>query len=101
MPDLFPKFIVEGDNLIIAKVTFHKDLVIDKDQVKGGGWWKRDGDIFILHGSSFDFGSAKVEDIKAAVDARKVWSDQYEIHNITDQYSFQYITDAGEIIELK
>lgn len=33
--DVFPKFIIEGNNLIIAKVAFHKDLVIDKDKVKG------------------------------------------------------------------
>jgi hypothetical protein len=64
--DVFPKFIVEGNNLIIAKCTYHKQLVTDKDQVKGGGLWMLDRDKkeFLLYGDSFDFGRASIEIIK-------------------------------------
>lgn len=99
--DVFPKFIVEGINLIIAKVTYHKDLVTDKEQVKGGGWWRLKDDTMILHGTSFDFGTAKVEDIKACIDAGNVWSDAYEIQNISGHFGFSYQNEYGEIIKLK
>lgn len=101
MSDVYPKFIVEGNNLIIAKVTYHKDLVTDKEQVKGGGWWRLKGDMMILHGTSFDFGTAKAEDIKACIDAGNVFSDQYMIQNIADQFGFAYQDVMGEIIKLK
>lgn len=37
MDDVFPKFIVEGNELIIGKCTFHKQLATDPAKVKGGG----------------------------------------------------------------
>jgi hypothetical protein len=104
MHDVFPKFIVEGNNLIIAKCTYHKDLVTDKEQVKGGGWWKFDTETktFTLSGESFDFGSADVEDIRKCIEAGNVWSDNMQIQNITDGYRFQYQrTIFDEIIKLK
>lgn len=100
MHDVFPKFIVEGDNLIIGRVTYHKDLVTDKDKVKGGGWWKLEGTTMTFWGDSFDFGRAKVDDIKACIVAGNVWSDKYEIENITKQFNFQYKEPFGEIIKL-
>lgn len=103
MQDVFPKFIVEGNNLIIAKCTYHKDLATNKDQVKGGGWWRFDfaTKTYTLYGESHDFGRADVEDIKKCIEAGNVWSDQYELHNITNRYSFQYQELFGETIKLK
>jgi hypothetical protein len=100
MHDIFPKFIVEGNNLIIGRVTYHEDLVTDKEQVKGGGWWKIDGKIMTFWGDSFDFGKANIEDIRACIDAGNVWGDKYEIENITNRFTFEYKEPFGEIIKL-
>lgn len=101
--DVFPKFIVEGNNLIIAKCTYHEQLVTNKEQVRGGGWWKFDAETktYTLYGDSFDFGRADVEDIKKCIEAGNVWSDKNEIRNITDRYSYQYEELFGETIKLK
>lgn len=99
--DVYPKFIVEGNNLIIAKVTYHKDLVTDKERVKGGGWWRLKNGTMILHGSSFDFGAARIEDIKGCIESGNVWSDSYGIENIKDIFDFSYQNEVGEIIKLK
>ena len=50
--DLFPKFIIQGENLILSKVTFHKDLVLNGNgDIKGGGFFKLDfqSNTFILY----------------------------------------------------
>lgn len=68
--DVFPKFIIEGNALIVGKCTYHKQLLHGKEDtstVKGGGWWRIDKDDskhLILHGDSHDFGRASIEDIK-------------------------------------
>lgn len=59
---LFPKFIIEGDSLIISKVKYHKEIVTDRSQVKGGGWFKwnsPNNEMLIFYGQSEDFGPAK------------------------------------------
>jgi hypothetical protein len=102
MNTVFPKFIVEGDVLVIAKCTYHHQLVNNKKDVKGGGWWRlsEDRKAFILHGESHDFGKASIKDIKDCISQHMVFTDRYEIHNIYDRYNFQYDTGT-EIIELK
>lgn len=102
MADVFPKFIIEGDVLVIAKCKYHKELVHDKEKVKGGGWWRLDKETntMILDGDSHDFGAAKVEDIKACIDKGNVFSDSYQLCNISDRYNFSYDTRT-EIIVLK
>lgn len=76
--DVFPKFIIEtddqeGDCLIVAKCTYHKQLATDITKVKGGGWQAldRDNSIFTLSGDSHDFGRAKIEDIASCVQRKK------------------------------
>lgn len=98
----FPKFIIEDDNLILMKVLFHKDIVINKDKVKGGGWFKYipDKNMFVFSGDSHDFGKASFEDIKKCVASRKVYSDNHLYRNISDKHHFGYDTGT-EIIELK
>ncbi len=100
--DIFPKFIVEDGCLIIRKVTFHKEMVIDKSKVKGGGWFRYDKETntFILYGESVDFGMADIEDIKKCIENNNVFSSQYKHRNISDNYNFSYDT-GSEIIQLK
>ena len=106
MRDLFPKFIIEtdddlGDCLILSKCTFHKDLVTDKEKVKGGGWFKfnRENNSVTFSGDSHDFGRAKLEDIQKAVDEDKVFTNPYLTHSIAKKHKFFY--DIGsELIEL-
>ena len=99
--DVFPKFIIEtddelGDCLIIAKCTYHKELVTDKTKVKGGGWWSRDNDTntFTLYGDSGDFGRAIFEDIKKCVQSENVYNSPTLYRNV-------YKNECGEITNLK
>lgn len=100
--DLFPKFIIEGDSLILSKVSFHKDLVTDPAQVKGGGWFRmpKDARKIIFYGESHDFGPAKLEHIKECVKAGKVYSNKYQTHSLKDRHTFAYDTGC-EVIELE
>lgn len=102
--DAFPKFIIEtdpeeGDCLIIAKCTYHSQLVVDKSKVKGGGWFIIDPEIQMvtLHGESHDFGRASFEDIKSCIDRNKVFTNSSLQRNITHQFNFQYKNELGEI----
>lgn len=105
--NVFPKFIIEtddqeGDCLIISKCTYHKQLATDLSKVKGGGWWilDRENSIFTLYGESYDFGMASIDDIKKCVENKKVFSSSALVRNYTDNFSFRYKTESGEIIEL-
>ncbi len=71
--EVFPKFIIEGEKIIIGKCSFHKDMVTDKSIVKGGGWFKFVNNMFILYGSSHDFGKASIEDIKECFKTGEVY----------------------------
>ena len=101
--DVFPKFIIETDNelgdcLIIAKCTYHKQLVTDTSKVKGGGWWKlnQETNTFILYGQSEDFGKATFENIKKCIESGNV----YRNSSCINTYNFSY--DKGsEIIVIK
>jgi hypothetical protein len=99
--DVFPKFIVEGDCLIIGKCTYHRQLATDKKYVKGGGlWkWKREEKEIHLYGASEDFGYATAEDIKACIDAGNVFWSYNGGRKIVD-HTFYFKTGC-EIIKLK
>lgn len=99
--DVFPKFIVEGNNLIIAKCTYHKDLATDKAQVKGGGLWDWDQDKkeFLFYGDSFDFGRASIEDIRACIEAGNVFLSYVGGRNVSDQIF--WVNTGSEIIKIK
>ena len=100
--DLFPKFIIEDGNLILSKVTYHKELVSDKNKVKGGGWfvYKPEEKTFIFNGESHDFGKASFEDIKTCIINKQVYSDSMLVNNISELYTFAYNT-GSEIIKIK
>ena len=62
------KFLVVGDSLRMSwNVEYHKELVPDNntEQIKGGGIFHEDKfrNRLYLYGSSFDFNTAKKEDI--------------------------------------
>lgn len=105
---VFPKFIIEthdpeGDCLIIANCTYHKQLALDVSKVKGGGWWSLDREklIFTLHGDSSDFGRAKIQDIANCVQRKMVFS-SYALHrNLSNKHTFQYRDQVGDIICLE
>lgn len=97
--DVFPKFILEDGNLIIRKCTFHHQIVIDKDKVQGGGWFRynHEKNLFTLYGSSHDFGPATYEDIKEAIHNKRVFNNPRKTINVSDVYKFNYDT-GSEII---
>ncbi len=96
----FPKFIIEDGKLILMKVTYHHEIVTNKDKVKGGGWFKylQQTDTFLFYGDSNDFGKATIEDIRAAVENKQVYSGKLADHNISERHNFGYDTGT-EIIE--
>lgn len=104
--DIFPKFIIEtdeelGDCLIISKCTFHKELVTNKEMVKGGGIYhvNLDKKIITFSGESHDFGAAKIEDIQNCINNNNVYTNTYLTHSIAKQFKFKY-NIGSEIIPL-
>lgn len=113
MSDVFPKFIIETDEqegncLIVAKCTYHKQIVTHKDLVKGGGWWTRQSmedtesnkPHIIFHGESHDFGKASLEDIRSCVKLKKVFSSPVLLNNISEAFYFFYKDEVGELTKL-
>lgn len=98
----YSKFIIENGNLILAKVTFHKEIVKDASKVNGGGWFRYEHDTktFVFFGNSTDFGEAKLEDIKTCVKHGKVYGDNRLLRNISNNYNFSYDT-GSEVIEIE
>ena len=99
MSEVFPKFIIEDGNLILSKVTFHKQIVTDPEKVRGGGWFYFKNNTFTFHGDSHDFGKAKLTDIQECIKNKNVYTNICCTHSIADNYSFAYDT-GSEIIPL-
>ena len=106
--NICPKFIIEthdkfGNCLIIAKCTFHKQLVTNVNNVKGGGFWELDYEnkVFTLHGESHDFGKAKIIDIALCVQTNNVYNDIRLRRNLSNNFMFNYKNETGEIIGLE
>ena len=97
---LHSKFIIEGDNLIMGKCNYHKELATNVDDIKGGGMFRFDEDRggFLLFGSSFDFGYAKLEDIRACIASGNVYGNSTLTRKI-DNHKFFYDTQS-EILTL-
>ena len=94
------KFIIEDGKLILSKCVYHKDLVIDKTKLQGGGWFKFEDDGFTFYGSSHDFGQASLEDIQKAINDDKVFTNPYNHdRSIATKYKFVYNTES-ELIPL-
>jgi len=98
--DVFPKFIIEGDEIIFGKVTYHKQLATDIKNVRGGGWWSFNKDVteMTFFGDSHDFGRATLEDIRKAVLEKKVFTNSFINHS--DKFTFFYKDLDGTIEKL-
>ena len=98
--DVFPKFIIEGNSLVIGKCTYHKQLASNIKDVKGGGWWKwkREEKEFHFYGESDDFGPASANDIKACIEAGNVFL-SYHGGRVIEGHSF-YLKTGCETIKL-
>jgi hypothetical protein len=92
MSELKPKFIIEDGSLIIGKVVMHYDLCTDPSKVKGGGLYRysEPDNKFIFYGFSFDFGEAKIEDVKEAIQSGKVYSDINKRRCIADRHDWAF-----------
>ncbi len=99
--DVFPKFIIEGDALIIQKAKYHKDIATDPKKVRGGGWFRysQKTNTFTFYDQSEDFGPARLEDIKKCVEEGKVFTGRGCRRNISKDHNFAYDTKT-EIIPL-
>ena len=97
--DVFPKFIIEDGNLIIAKATYHRQIAHDINLVTGGGWWRRKDNIFTLYGDSDQFGKATLEAIAECIKEKKVYTNYTCSHSIADEHLFFYDT-GSELIPL-
>jgi len=86
---LFPKFIIEEENLILMIVKNHRDIAT---KVKGGGSYIFDNETnsYTLYRESYEFGAVKIEDIKKCIDDGKVYTNVKLIHSITDKNNFSF-----------
>lgn len=100
MYDVFPKFIIEDDALIIGKVKFHKQLAFNENDIKGGGMWEwdKEGKTFMLYGESHDFGSVKIGDLRKCIESGNVFLSYYGGRKIVD-HTF-YFNTGSEIIKI-
>jgi len=98
---LYSKFIVQGENLILGKCTYHKQLVTNPKEVKGGGWFNYNPEKsrFTFNGDSYEFGMASVGDIRKCVELGNVWANRKMTRKL-DKCKFAYLTKSGERIEL-
>ena len=99
MSDVFPKFVIEDGDLIIANCTYHMEIIKEKANVRGGGFWHRANNLFIFSGKSFQFGAAKIEDIKACIENKRVFLGTKRKNNVSES-GFAFDT-GSEIITLK
>jgi len=114
MSEKHPKFIIKDGNLILMKVQFHREIAqlsesdIEKQKhkqldIKGGGWFRYMPELkkFILYGKSFDFGAARLEDIKTCIEAGRVYSNYLLTHTVAEGTKFEYMTESMEFITIK
>lgn len=96
---IYSKYIIEDQDLILSNCTMHNDLVTDKKNVKGGGLFKYEDNIktFTLFGSSFEFGTASLKDVKACVEADRVYTNVSRTNSIANRFKFVYDTQTDLI----
>jgi len=98
---LFPKFIIEEENMILKTVKNHRDIATNESRVKGGGSYIFDIETnsFTLYGESYEFGAAKIEDIKKCIEDGKVYANDELTNSIADKNNFSFY-NGSEIIKL-
>lgn len=96
------KFIIEDGNIVIGRVSFHRDLSNEFNQVKGGGRFVFDylNKTITFFGRSEDFGEATFGQIREClitgkvIERHRVWKDYRE------EYNFLYDT-GSEILKFE
>jgi len=68
MKKLYPKFIINNNEIIVGFVEFHIDLARNHELTIGGGWWylDRKNNILYLYGDSQEFGKVTIDDVISA-----------------------------------
>ena len=94
--DILNKFIIEGERIILGKVTHHSELMQtdNKQNVIGGGFCLYDYErkTFIFFGSSSEFGKAKIQDIKPVIFNNKVYTDAVVLNDrLLSKHKFNFI----------
>lgn len=95
-----PKFIItSGGHLRLGMVTLHRDLLMPHETCLGGGFYEFDytGNILILSGKSFDYGSPRWSKIEVLlvpeayqgvpIVYRDAWGDEI---NLTNYFTIRY-----------
>tara|TARA_R110000851_G_scaffold172952_4_gene319237 strand:+ start:923 stop:1222 length:300 start_codon:yes stop_codon:yes gene_type:complete len=97
---LYSKFVIVGDNLIMVKCKFHRELTADINNVKGGGFFGFSNGLngFIFSGSSHQFGSVTFEDIKRCVSLGNIYTSVSMVRKLK-KHSFFY-NNGSEIIKI-
>jgi len=93
--DVFPKFVVVRDEeeggpcIIIAKCTYHRELVTDVTKVMGGGWWTldRDNKCFTLYGESDEFGKVSDDVLMDCILSRRIFTNKSLFSKIREDYT--------------
>ena len=98
---LFPKFIIEEENMILKIVKNHRDMATNASKVKGGGSYIFDSETnsYTLYGESYEFGAAKIEDIKKCIEDSKVYTSDILTCSVADKNNFSFY-NGSKIIEL-
>ena len=99
---LFKTFIIEDNCLIMITVTYHSQIVTQKNKINGGDRFLENklSNIYTFYGNSKDYGKASVEDIQACINNGKVFFSVYKTTNISGNHNFLYNTGI-EIIVLE
>ena len=71
--ELYPKFVLVDSGLIIARCTYHRDIVPAGEKCYGGGWWIQNEDTFTLYSSSDEFGYADLKVVQKHIDEGNVF----------------------------
>jgi len=99
------KFVIVNGMFSLGNVDLHRELTKEGDDVKGGGHWHLDKENkkLYLWGHSFDFGMAKREDIKKALE-EKMFSpflkecEIYHDNNVKSLYVLKDVIYDAELI---
>ena len=93
----YPKFIIEGNDLVIGKAVFHKNLAIDKDNVISGGWYLiyPDEKIIHLYNESIDFGRATEEEILNCLENGNVGT-RHGVNNLGDYTIYHSLSISSD-----
>jgi hypothetical protein len=96
----YPKFIVQGDKLILGKVQYHKQLKVGDDKINGGGLFALfpDANEIGLFGESFDFGAFSADDIKRILSTNPHFYEKRSGDTLKSILSGFTVTADGEVL---